>query len=97
VTEYYGSSPWKPMRRLGAGSSGESRGEQFLHNVAQDNVVFEQLLVDFREALKHRGLREQLFAHAHESADHVHAHGDGVRTAQEHGSHQGAVLGEDPG
>ncbi len=86
------------MRRLGGPGSGggvEER-EELLDDVAQDEVVLKERLVDLGETPEHDGVGHELVAHAHESADDEDAHLNRARAAEDGGDHDRAVLCEGP-
>lgn len=59
--------------------------------------MFDQGLVDLREARENLGVGREFLALLDEGANDVDAHFDGARAAQDVGEHDGPVLGEGPG
>ena len=80
------------LGRLGLGRGVEER-EEFLDDIAQDEVVLEKLPVDLGEPLEDDGVGHELVAHANEGADNVDAHLHGSRAAQDRGGHDLAMFG----
>lgn len=70
---------------------------ELLPDDLQGFVVLKKRFVDLRKPFEDFGVGGDLFAHLDEGADDINAHGDGFRTIQQGGSHDGPVLGEDAG
>ena len=75
---------------------GEQRAQLLVH-IAQNDVVRDHLLIQFREALEDRGVGQQSILHLHESPNDIHAHRNRTRAPQNRGRHDCAVLGEAKG
>ena len=74
----------------------EQRSET-LDDFAKDGIVFEQFFVDLGETPQDAEIGGDLLAHLNEGTNNEHAHGDRMFAAQNHRSHNGSVLGKNPG
>jgi hypothetical protein len=72
------------------------QGEEFLDDVLQYQIVFEEFSVMLRQAFEDDGVGEQFLPQADERADDIDAHRYRSRAPEDRRGHDGTVFGKDP-
>ena len=70
--------------------------QEFLVNVSQSCVVFQQRFIDLGEALQNCGVRRNSFAQFDKRPNNINAHCNGAIASQDVGGLECAVFGKGP-